>query len=502
MAFLKKCWLRLENTGKSEKKRGGKNMNAKKSAIDEFDERIKKDKENKAKEEKKAKQNERGEDPIQMKVTENGGKKVAEMDKNAEAKKNGSSAQKPKGLWPGERMFAEDPIYWTLAGVLWFVLLIILNILAGKISILVSILWVGAALMYLSMFAGETIPEYMRAKPVFFGVIGKKISWGTVLVLKPKGKLILFPTGPQQITLTGGAVEKDATKTGAGIQTTAGWAEIEYKDEKGAIQKVRKWVSEIVLPVKPVFNFRWPSDDDDLTEAIKNAPPPDDLVALEDKIGELILDIIRSIGGKYTYIWLLQNRDLLADEINEALKLTVEEAKEFDDPANDVAGKAPANSKKALAQMIHLMRLRNPTVSFKDMDLHQKLLDAQIAEAAAVHTGEAARIILEKEGEGSKKKIEYIGQGTAYAEALLRSKILDVLTTEKYEKVAVLLEQLKAFQEASKTGKATVILPSGMLDMLGSSLGKVSGKENMSAEEIIAMVMPMLKKMLDEQGKK
>lgn len=419
-------------------------------------------------------------------------------------KKNGSSAQKPKGLWPGERMFAEDISYWALAFVLWFLGLIFLNILAGKISMPVILLWVVVALVYLSIFASQTIPENMRAKPVFFGVIGKKISWGTVLVLKPKGKLILFPTGPQQITLTGGAVEKDAKKTGAGIQTTAGWAVVEFKDEKGVMQKVRKWVSEIVLPVRPVLNFRWPSDDDDLTEAIKNAPPPDDLVALEDKIGELVLDIIRSIGGKYTYIWLLQNRDLLADEINEALKLTVEEAKEFDDPANDVAGQAPANSKKALAQMIHLMRLRNPTVSFKDMDLHQKLLDAQIEEAAALHKGEAERIILVKQGEGTKEKIKFEGEGTAYAEALVRTKILDVLTSEKYKNVAVLLEQLKAFTEASKTGKTTLIVPSGILDTLGSTLGKVTGKKDgMSSEEIVAMVMPMLKKMLDEkEGKK
>ncbi|MBU4338025.1 hypothetical protein KKB43_05240 [Patescibacteria group bacterium] len=403
--------------------------------------------------------------PIEMKVTENGEKKTVEMEKKAENEKKDSSAQKPKGLWPGERMFAADTRYWFIVFALWFLGLVLLSALLGKISALVIISYAIAFLAWLLLFCARTIPENMRAKPVLLGVIGKKVSWGTVEVLTPFEKLILFPTGVQQVNLTGKSKKDDENKdlkekkTGAGILTKAGFEEIKLED--GAIVKIQ--VPSILLPVEPVLNFRWPSDDDDLTEAIKNAPSPDDLESLRDKIEELILDILRSVGGKRTYVWLLQNRDLLAAEVNEALRLTEAEANEFDSPKNNKVEIIAVSPKKALAQMIHLMRLRNMTVSFKHMDLHKDLLDAQIAEASSIHRGEAAKKILKLEGEGK-----------AYAEAAVRTAILDVLTSEKYANVAMRLEGMKAFVDASQGGKGTIIFPTELLNALGGLLGSKS----------------------------
>lgn len=410
-------------------------------------------------------------------------------DRNAEA--NSSSAQKPQGLWPGERMFAADIRYWFIAGMLWFLGLVLLSALLGKISALVIVSYLIAFLAWLLAFAFKTIPENMRAKPVLFGVIGKKVSWGSTMVLAPFEKLILFPTGVQQLELTGtgrrdkNQDEDDEKKIGAGIQTKAGTTPILLDDGT----KVEKQVSAIILPVSPVLNFRWPSDDDDLTEAIKNAPSPDDLEALLDKIEEPVLDVIRSVGGKQTYVWLLQNRDLLASQVNDALRLTEEEAKAFDNPEKNKVSQGPVDSKKALAQMIHLMRLRNMTVSFKHMDLHKTLMNAQIEEASAIHLAEAAKTKKIKDGEASKRVKILEGEGDAYAAAKLRIDILNVLVDEKYKDVAVLLEKLKAFTEASQTGKTTVVVPSDILNMLGSSLGGSPEKKLGMSQEQIGLII-------------
>ncbi|MBU3956290.1 hypothetical protein KJ633_07500, partial [bacterium] len=468
-----------------------KNSDVPKGAPDfvgEFNERIKEKKANNAAEAAEARRN----NPIEMKVTENGEKKIVEMEKKAENEKKDSSAQKPKGLWPGERMFAADIRYWFIVFALWFLGLVLLSALLGKVSALVTVSYVIAFLVWLLLITPKVIPENMRAKPVLLGVIGKKIGWGTVEVLTPFEKLILFPTGVQQVNLTGKGRTDDKDKdkdkdkkVGAGILTSAGIAKIPIGDGKF----VEKQVPQIMLPVEPVLNFRWPSDDDDLTEAIKNAPPPDDLEALRDKIEEPVLDVIRSVGGPKTYIWLLQNRDELAALVNVALRLNEEEAKAFDNPEKNKASQVPIDSKKALAQMIHLMRLRNMTVSFKHMSLHEELMKQQIEEAAAIHKGEAAKIIKIKEGEASKRVKELEGEGVAYAEALVRTKILDVLTSDKYRDVAVLLEQLKAFTSASQTGKTTVVVPSDILNMLGSSLGGSPEKKLGISQEQIGLII-------------
>ncbi len=444
--------------------------------VDEFDERIRKEKAAEAVE--KRKQN-----PIPMKVvrTENGVK--AQYDRPTIF-----------GIeWPGERIFAADIGYWYVALLLWVLGWIVTSVFMGKLSGLVTFVYALAFLTWISLFCVKTLLQNYRAKPVFAGVIGKKVSYGTVLILWPFEKLIMFPTGVQQINLTGlGKKDTDKMddkdkKTGAGILTSAGLEKIPIGDGKF----VEKQVPRILIPVKPVLNFRWHSKDTVLTESIKNAPPPDDLDELNNQIGEAALDIIRSEGGKETFVWLLQNRDAFAAKINEALRLTEKEAELFDNPEINKASDTSTNPKKALAELIHLMGLRNLTVSFSHMVLHDDLLKALIDEASAIHKGEASKIILKLEAEGK-----------AYAEAVVRTAILDVVIDKRYKDVSVLLEQLRAFTEASKTGKTTVVVPSGILDMLGSSLGKVSGKDSMSKEEIVAMVMPTLQQLVKEQARR
>ena len=143
------------------------------------------------------------------------------------------------------------------------------------------------------------------------------------------------------------------------------------------------------------------------------------------------------------------------------------------------------------------------TVSFKHMDLHDELLKAQVDEAAAIHKGEALKTLRIKDGEASKRVKELEGEGTAYAEALIRTKILDVLTSDKYKEAALLLEQLKAFTAAAQGGKTTVVVPSNILNMLGSSLGGSSEKKlGMSKEEMEAFVKPILLQIAGEYLKK
>lgn len=371
---------------------------------------------------------------------------------------NNSVAQKPKGLWPGERMFASDIKYWHIAGAVWFLGLVLLSAFLWKISALVIFSYLLAFLTWLVLCV-QVVKEKERAKPVLLGNIGKKISFGAVLVLFPLEKLIRFPTDVQQISLT-------EAEGGAGIQTKAG------------VDESKRPLPSIVLPVEPVANFRWPSDDNDLTEAIKNAPPPDDEAALKDVLEEPILDVIRTVGGQETYLWVLQNRTEFADKVNKALLV------EGSENLND--------AKKALARLIRFARLRDFAVSFKHMKIPEELKKQQVEEASAIHKGEAAKIVKIKEG-----------QGKAEAEAILRTAILDVLVDKKYKDVAVMLEQMKALVDASQGSKATFVIPADILTALGSALGGSPEKTlGMSEEQLKAFAAPILAKILKEQSKK
>lgn len=366
---------------------------------------------------------------------------------------NDSVAKKPKGLWPGERMFANDPKYWVIAGVIWLLGWALLSALLWKISAPVTVSYVLAFLTWLLLCA-QVVKEKEMAKPVLFGVIAKKISYGLVLVLHPFEKLIRFPTEVRQISLNK-----------AGIQTKA-----EEQDKER--------VPRIVLPVEPVVNFRWSSDDDDLTESIKNAPSPDDEEALKNIFEEPILDVIRTVGGQETYLWVLQNRTVFADKVNQELDV---KTKESSDNLNI--------KEKALVKLIRLARLRDITVSFKHMDMPEELKAQQEAEAAAIHKGEAAKIITIKQGEG-----------TARAEAVVRTAILDVLVDEKYKNIAVMLEQMRALVAASQAGKATYVIPADILTALGSALGGAPERTlGMSREQLKVFATPILEQLLKEQ---
>lgn len=413
---------------------------------------------------------------------------------------NKSESKKPEGLWPGERIFASDIKYWCIAFTLWFLGLILLSALLWKISVLVIVSYLFALLTWLALCV-QVVKEKERAKPVLFGVIGKVISYGAVLVLFPFEKLIRFPTSVRQISLAS-----------AGIQTKAGETEVFGEDGK----TIKKPVPSIVLPVEPVVNFRWPSDDNPpignpegesaLTAAIKNAPSPEDEEALKDIFEEPILDVIRTVGGQKTFLWVLQNRTEFAAEVNKALELSAEEKEVFDNPKKDkVKGedKSSVDPEKALAQLIYLARLRNVTVSFKHMKLPEVLQKQQEEEAAAIHKGEAAKIIKIKEGEASKQVKILEGEGTARAEAVVRTAILDVLVDEKYKNVAVMLEQMRALVAASKDSKATFVIPADILTALGSALGGSPEKTlGMSEKQLKIFAAPIIAQVLREQLKK
>lgn len=347
--------------------------------------------------------------------------------------------------WPGERVFAAELKYWFLVLVLWFLGWITLVISLQKFSAVITISYIVLFIVWLVTTTPQTVKEKERAKPIFLGMIEKKVSFGAVLVLRPFEKLIRYPTDIQQITLAP-----------AGIQTKQG------TDPQG------RPLPTITLPVTAVVNFRWPSKDNDLTECIKNAPSPDDIEALQNIIEEPILDVIRTVGGtEGDYLWISQQRTIFAEKVNKMIL-----------------------KKKAIAHLIRLARLRDFTVSFKHIDPPDELKKQQVAEAAAHYKGEAAKIEIIKQGEG-----------TARAEAIVREAILDVLTAEKYKEIAMRVEGMRTLTQTAQGSKSTYVIPAELVTSVGAALGGPE-KVGMSKEQLRQFIVPILTQIIEEQLKK
>ena len=281
----------------------------------------------------------------------------------------------------------------------------------------------------------RVVKENERAKPVFLGIIKKLIGSGPVFVLRPLEKLIIFPTGVQQIVFEH-----------AGILTE--------KEEEGE-------KTSTVLPVTPVLNFQYPWEDEGLTMAIRNAPPPTKkgLQELKNKIEEPFLDVVRTIGGHETYEWIMQNRIAFVEKVVEKLQ-----------------------EKKDLTQLIRLFQLKNPTVSMKHIDLSDAIKKALEQEAAAPAAGRAI---------GIKEKETRFGIAEGDAEIIRRK----AETIKSFGDIGMQIEALSALRDGLQTGKSSmVIVPPEILSALGKSLGGQVSSE-MSKDQLSGLIEALTRKM-------
>lgn len=258
--------------------------------------------------------------------------------------------------------------------------------------------------------------------------MGGLSSSGPVVVLRGIEKLLRYPTSAQQITF-----EKEAgiyTKTGKSV------------DKKEILQS-------ILLPVEIAINFTWPTTYEELRRTVKFAPPPTEkgLEELADLLEELFLDIVRTVGGKYTYEEISQQRTTFAQRVADVIN-----GKEI------LVGEGEAKAQQ-LQEMIVLFRLENLTVSLKHIEIPNDLKKAMAKRAAAFSLGEASRI------EESSKRF-----GIAEGEAEIRRALTTVLN--ELGPNALKLEAFLTLVKTAQEGKSTyMILPEQVYRTVSQSLG-------------------------------
>lgn len=324
------------------------------------------------------------------------------------------------------RFFTAPKWAWAMVLTLWLIggIVTILYFNYSYISAIGYLVLFGAWLFY----CYETIDEKHRAKPIFLGQIGKKNGSGPCEVLKPFEKLSLISTEVQEVNLVR-----------AGIQTKKG------KTDDG------EEIPRITLPVEVAVLFQFPWDDDELTALIRNAPDPENIDAIRNKVEEPLNDVVRTEGGKHDYLWIQQKRTDFAEAVTEMLK-----------------------GSKDLLSLIRLFKFKNMITSFKHIETPDAIKNAQSSEASATYEGRALKTKTILKAQGDKEATILGGDARASAEAAVRTAILKVLTTKEYSDVAMKLEGMKAFVDASQGGKGTIIFPTELLTALGGQLGSKS----------------------------
>lgn len=321
----------------------------------------------------------------------------------------------------------EESVLFPLGVWTWLVMLVSWILFGYYISNNYNkLVFIGYAILFIGWLskAANIIREDEKAESIFLGKIIKMIGSGLTLTVYPFETLRRYPTGVQQLEM--------AT---AGIQTKREILEIKNGAGK-VLEKIT--ISEIILPVTPIFNFQWPWTHEDLVTAIRNAPRPDNLKELINRIEEALLDIVRTAGGQKNYLWLQQNRVPFAEEVTALLK-----------------------QHKDLAGMINLFRLKNVTVSFKHIDLPAAIKAAQEAEAASRHTGTAQRTV-------EREKRIGIGEGDRY----IREALASMLTDKRFRSIGLNLEAMITLREMARDGKTTyALVPQAVYGVLSKALG-------------------------------
>ncbi|MFH1048787.1 MAG: hypothetical protein V1732_03940 [Patescibacteria group bacterium] len=439
-----------------------KGKGKKPDVIEEFNERIRKEKAKKAEEKTTVK-----EEKDNAEVSSVNGKVNGGMNKNdieiPPAYEPGIMFPAGKGIWV--KIFTG----WIITGLVIIVGIGLISYAIGwgfSISPLVILSYIIVFIAWL-IAGAKIIRGIQRAKSEFFGAIMPGvIGPGITFTVYPYEKLTIWPTTLQTLPLT------DPGKP-AGIQTKTG--EEEQIKEDGA--KIKVPIPKVILEVDPVFVFQWPWKDEELTATMRNAPPPDRLDLLKDLIEEPVLDVIRTAGGQRDYVWITQNRTTFAEEVKELFK-----------------------EHKDLASLINLLNLKNSLPSFKHINTPEPIKAGQSAEAASYYTGRADRIKAILQAEGQKLARILAGEGEASYQAAVRTAILKVLTSKDFADVAMKVEGMKTFVDASQGGKGTIIFPTELLSTLGGLLGSKStsnvlgdlAKAGVSEEKLAEIIRAVL----------
>ncbi len=357
-------------------------------------------------------------------------------------------------LEAGNNLINAPKEFWYVALGLW---LIVGAIILYKMPIVIIpyMLAFGAWLYY----GWSVISERENAVSVCWGKMNALSSSGPVIVLRGIEKLLRYPTSAQQITF-----EKEA-----GIYTRTGKS---MYDEKEILQS-------ILLPVKIAINFTWPTTYEELRRTVKFAPPPTKkgLKELADLLEELFLDIVRTVGGKYTYEEISQKRTTFSQKVANVIN-----GKE------SLVGEGEGKAQQ-LQEMITLFRLGNLTVSLKHIEIPKDLKEAMQKRAAAFSLGEASRI-----AESSKRF------GIAEGEAKIREALVTVLN--EYGENALKLEAFLTLVKTAQEGKSTyMILPEKVYSTLTQALGGSSPEQAFGgqSEEAIRRIFESVMK---QGGKK
>ncbi len=358
--------------------------------------------------------------------------------RNSGNNRNNRNSRNDDKLEEGNNLINAPLEYWAIVGVLW----VLLGIFVLWTTAMSIIAFIGYLILFVAWiyYNWTVVSEKENAVSVCWGKMNALSSSGPVIVLRGIEKLLIYSTSAQQITF-----EKEA-----GIYTRTGKS---MYDKKEILQS-------ILLPVKIAINFTWPITYEELRRTVKFAPPPTKkgLRELADLLEELFLDIVRTVGGKYTYEEISQQRTTFAQEVADVIN-----GKEI------LVGEGKGEAQQ-LQEMITLFRLGNLTVSLKHIEIPTDLEKAMEKRAAAFSLGEASRI------EESSKRF-----GIAEGEAEIRRALTTVLN--ELGPNALKLEAFLTLVKTAQEGKSTyMILPEQVYRTISQALG---GSSDQALEESV-----------------
>jgi len=342
---------------------------------------------------------------------------------------------------------------WLVVLGLWFFVGVIVFYTMGAAIIGYAILFIVWA-----YFNSAVINEQENAISVCWGKMNGLSSSGPVFILRGVEKLLRYPTSAQQIIF-----EKEAviiTKTGPS----------QY-DKKEIIMKIS-------LPVKIAINFTWSRVYEDLRRSVKFAPPPtkEGLKELANQLEELFLNVVGTVGGKYTWEEIAQQGTFFAQEMSDVVN------------GRRVLLGVGENEAQQLQKMIELFQLKNITVSLRHIDLPSNLVNAMEARAAAFSLGESSRI---------KELSERLG--IAAGEAEIRRALATVIN--ELGPNALKLEALLTLAKMAQEGNSTYMaFPQEVYGILTKALGGSSPEQAFGgqSEETIRRVFESV---MRERGK-
>lgn len=320
--------------------------------------------------------------------------------------------------------------------------------------------WGMVGIAAVSVVAGFLIPQVSFAFPTLFMVwffVGffavatneqaVKSLFGHPYAYAGNGLrwMLWLPFGLSQvIRYTRVPVELSFTETG-NILTKKGRYE-SYEDEIDSI---------IVTARNLSLFFEWPEGADLLKSATKLGDPTDK-AALTDLFQGAILDELRSVGSRRTWVDLWQNSTKFAEDV----------------AANLVA----ENSRTTAANLVRDAGLQNPRIAIEHLDISPDVNTAlnrieveKLIKKAAVIKAEGEKQAAIKKGEGEKRVEELFFEAVGT------------------DPTRVILEGQRALVRTAQGQATTIFLPTDVVSLLGRVAG---GEKRVSVSELLAALTP------------